>query len=56
MVPSMLLGASLVLGADIIVRLLPTAYELQIGVFTSLVGAPFLVRAIHRARGTWLAT
>jgi iron complex transport system permease protein len=56
MVPSMLLGASLVLGADIIVRLLPTAYELQIGVFTSLVGAPFLVRAIHKARGTWLAT
>ena len=55
LVPSMLMGAVLVLAADIIVRLLPTAYELQLGVFTSLVGAPFLVRAIRRARAAWLA-
>ena len=56
MVPSMLVGAVLVLAADILVRLLPTAYELQLGVFTSLVGAPFLVRVIRRARAAWLAT
>jgi iron complex transport system permease protein len=56
MVPSMLVGAVLVLAADIVVRLLPTAYELQLGVFTSLVGAPFLVRVIRRSRAAWLAT
>jgi iron complex transport system permease protein len=55
MVPSMLVGAILVLAADIIVRLLPTAFELQLGVFTSLVGAPFLVRVIRRSRAAWLA-
>jgi len=55
LVPSMLMGAALVLAADIVVRLLPTAYELQLGVFTSLVGAPFLVRAVRKARAAWLA-
>jgi iron complex transport system permease protein len=55
LIPSMLVGAALVLAADIIVRLLPTAYELQLGVFTSLVGAPFLVRAVRKARAAWLA-
>lgn len=55
LIPSMLMGAVLVLSADIAVRLLPTSYELQLGVFTSLVGAPFLVRAIRRARAAWLA-
>ncbi len=56
LVPSMLVGAILVLAADIAVRVLPTSYELQLGVFTSLVGAPFLVRVIRRARSSWLAT
>ena len=56
LVPSMLVGAILVLAADIAVRVLPTAYELQLGVVTSLVGAPFLVRVIRRARASWLAT
>ncbi len=56
LMPSMLVGAILVLAADIAVRLLPTSYELQLGVFTSLVGAPFLVRVIRRARAAWLAT
>jgi len=56
LVPSMLVGAILVLSADIAVRVLPTAYELQLGVFTSLVGAPFLVRVIRRAQASWLAT
>ena len=56
LLPSMLAGAALVLGADIAVRLLPTASELQLGVFTSLVGAPFLVRAVRKAHAAWLAT
>lgn len=56
LVPSMLAGAALVLAADIVVRLLPTAFELQLGVFTSLAGAPFLVRAVRKARASWLAT
>jgi iron complex transport system permease protein len=56
LVPSMLVGAILVLAADIAVRVLPTSYELQLGVVTSLVGAPFLVRVIRRARASWLAT
>jgi iron complex transport system permease protein len=56
LVPSMLVGAALVLGADVAVRLLPTASELQLGVFTSLVGAPFLVRAVRKAHAAWLAT
>lgn len=56
LVPAMLAGAALVLAADILVRLLPTAFELQLGVFTSLVGAPFLVRVVRRARSAWLAT
>ncbi|WP_428661797.1 FecCD family ABC transporter permease [Reyranella sp.] len=55
LVPSMLVGAILVLAADIAVRVLPTSYELQLGVFTSLVGAPFLVRVIRRTRASWLA-
>jgi iron complex transport system permease protein len=56
LMPAMLVGAALVLAADILVRLLPTAYELQLGVFTSLVGAPFLIRVVRRAHAAWLAT
>jgi len=55
LLPAMLVGSALVLAADIAVRLLPTAYEVQLGVFTSLVGAPFLVRVVRRARSAWLA-
>ena len=56
LLPSMLVGGALVLAADCLVRLLPTSSELQIGVVTSLVGAPFLVRVVRRAQGGWLAT
>ena len=56
LLPSTLAGAILVLAADILVRLMPTAFELQLGVVTSLVGAPFLVRVIRRSRAAWLAT
>lgn len=43
-----LLGAALVLGADLTVRLLPTRPELKLGVVTALVGAPFLIALLFR--------
>jgi iron complex transport system permease protein len=41
LVPSMLGGAVLLLAADIVVRLMANGPELQLGVLTSLIGAPF---------------
>lgn len=43
-------GAALLLAADILVRLLPTGMELKLGVVTALVGAPFFLWLIFRAR------
>jgi iron complex transport system permease protein len=43
-------GAALLLAADIRVRVLPTGMELQLGVVTALVGAPFFLWLIFRAR------
>ncbi len=51
LLPSGLLGAALVLVADIAVRLLPTRPELKLGVVTALVGAPFLIGLLFRRRG-----
>ncbi|MFD0935751.1 iron chelate uptake ABC transporter family permease subunit, partial [Methylobacterium trifolii] len=50
LLPSGLAGAALVLGADILVRLLPTRPELKLGVVTALVGAPFLVGLLWHDR------
>jgi iron complex transport system permease protein len=45
-------GAVLTLAADIVVRLLPTGRELQLGVMTALLGAPFLGwLALRRGNG-----
>ncbi|MFC0218535.1 FecCD family ABC transporter permease [Pseudochelatococcus lubricantis] len=44
-------GAILTLGADILLRLLPTQPELNLGVVTALVGAPFLFLLLRRLRG-----
>jgi len=41
-------GAILLLGADIVARLLPIYPELKLGVLTSLIGAPFLLSLIYR--------
>ncbi|KAB1073720.1 FecCD family ABC transporter permease [Methylobacterium planeticum] len=49
--PSGLLGAALVLGADIAIRLLPSRPELKLGVITALVGAPFLIGLLFRRQG-----
>ncbi len=49
---SAIAGAILLMGADILVRLLPTAAELKVGVVTSLIGAPFfIVLLLRRQRG-----
>jgi iron complex transport system permease protein len=43
-------GACLLLGADILVRLLPIRPELKLGVVTALMGAPFLFSLVYRHR------
>lgn len=43
-----LAGAALTLGADILVRLIPTRPELKLGVVTALVGAPFFLLLLRR--------
>jgi len=43
-------GAALLMAADILVRILPTGIELKLGVVTALVGAPFFLWLIFRAR------
>lgn len=48
---SELAGAALTLGADIVVRLVPTRPELQLGVVTALIGAPFFLFLLARLRG-----
>ena len=45
----MLLGPVVVVGADVVSRLVVRPYELPLGVVTALVGAPVLV-AVVRAR------
>lgn len=45
---SALAGAALTLGADILVRLIPTRPELKLGVVTALIGAPFFLLLLHR--------
>ncbi|MFG1418766.1 iron ABC transporter permease [Xanthobacter sp. V0B-10] len=45
---SALAGAALTLGADILVRLIPTRPELKLGVVTALIGAPFFLLLLRR--------
>ena len=49
---SMLLGAAFLVGADILARTVMSPAELPIGVVTALVGAPFFVVVLRRARMT----
>jgi iron complex transport system permease protein len=49
LLPSVLLGPVVVVGADVASRLVVRPYELPLGVVTALVGAPVLV-AVVRAR------
>lgn len=53
LIPSMLAGATLVLCADLLVRLLPPGRELKLGVLTSLIGAPLFIWLVWRERRKW---
>jgi iron complex transport system permease protein len=53
--PATLMGAVLLMAADIAVRLVPanpnaTAIELKLGVVTALIGVPFFIAMIFRER------
>lgn len=52
LLPSAVLGAILILGADMATRLIPTPVELKLGVITSLMGAPFFIWLIYKMRRT----
>jgi iron complex transport system permease protein len=52
LVPAALLGASLLLLADMATRLIRVGPELKLGVFTSLVGTPFFFWLVVRLRKT----
>ena len=47
---SALLGAVLLVGADVLGRVVARPAELQVGIVTALVGAPFLVALVRRRR------
>jgi iron complex transport system permease protein len=50
LLPAALAGAALLLAADIAVRLIPSETELNVGVLTALIGAPFFIVLILRHR------
>ena len=52
---SMLLGATLLLGADLVSRLLIIPAELPIGIVTSIIGGPFFLALLstNRKKGLW---
>lgn len=52
LLPAALLGALLLLAADIATRLIHVGPELKLGVFTSLIGAPFFFWLVLRLRQT----
>jgi iron complex transport system permease protein len=53
--PSALVGAILVVGADLAARLMPTDAELKLGVVTALFGAPVFALVAWRASRSWRA-
>ncbi len=50
LVPAALMGALLLLVADVVARLLPLAQELKLGVLTGLIGSPFFLWLVWRMR------
>jgi iron complex transport system permease protein len=53
--PAALAGASLVVAADLVGRLVPTEIELKLGVLTALFGAPLFALIAWRAARSWSA-
>ncbi len=50
MLPAALAGAALLTASDIVVRLVPAATEIKLGVVTALIGVPFFLSMILRER------
>ena len=50
LVPAALAGAAMLLVADILVRLIPSPTEINLGIVTTLIGAPFFVAMIMQHR------
>jgi iron complex transport system permease protein len=50
LLPAALAGAALLTAADILVRIVPSAIELKIGVVTALIGVPFFLMMIFSER------
>jgi iron complex transport system permease protein len=50
LVPSALVGAALLLAADITVRIIPSTSDVKVGVLTALIGVPFFLYLIVRER------
>ena len=55
LLPSALMGAVLVVLADLISRIIPTESELKLGVVTALFGAPLFALVAWRASRSWRA-
>jgi len=53
LLPSLLGGAILLTAADILVRLIPTANELKLGVVTAFLGVPVFIVHLLRERRLW---
>ncbi|MDR8018297.1 FecCD family ABC transporter permease [Nesterenkonia aerolata] len=47
---AVLLGAALLLGSDVVARVIARPEELMVGVVTAFIGAPFLLVAVRRGR------
>jgi iron complex transport system permease protein len=52
LLPSALLGAVLLLVADILTRVIPLPAEIRLGVLTSLIGAPLFLRLVVQLERT----
>jgi iron complex transport system permease protein len=50
LLPATLTGAALLTAADIVVRLVPAATEIKVGVLTAMIGVPFFVAMIFHER------
>lgn len=50
LLPSALVGAALLLAADIAVRIIPSTTDIKVGVLTAIIGVPFFLYLIVRER------
>ncbi len=46
--PAAIVGAALLLVADVLTRVVPSSSELKLGVVTALIGAPVFIRLVLR--------